>query len=413
MTPLVAAGPLLAAPVDSARAVGAMYTVSLLAFAPLFAAGSTALCLRRASAQARTLAWRSAVVVLLALFAGRLLPLHWVAWVVPSSLATPFVALGRIQVTTSGTAAPSSGASVVELLAFVYVAGVAMVVLRMATGAVALRRLLNGTAPVRDVALLGSFADARATLGVGARTRLHWSPTVRVPVTWGLVRPVILLPSSAVNWSAGEQRLAILHELAHVRSRDWVFRQLARAACALYWMHPGVWWLTRRLLADSELACDERVLAAGARRSEYAALLLRVSAELHAVDDCAGRASVAFALTGGGIRARLARVLDARRAVRPLARGWTVAAVACTLALACPLSAVQLAPTRAVLTTLMRDGRWESRAYAVLGLARRADSLAVARQAAERDPSAQVRQWARYALDRRAGGPAIPWLRPD
>jgi hypothetical protein len=47
---------------------------------------------------------------------------------------------------------------------------------------------------------------------------------------------------------------------------------------------------------------------------------------------------------------------------------------------------------------LMRDARWESRAYAVIGLAQRQDSVAVARSVAERDPNPRVRAWARYAL---------------
>jgi hypothetical protein len=105
-----------------------------------------------------------------------------------------------------------------------------------------------------------------------------------------------------------------------------------------------------------------------------------------------------------GLRARLAAVLDIRHDVRPLRRGWATVAAAITVGIACPMSAVQLAPTRGVLTTLMRDTRWESRAYAVLGLAERPDSIAVARSAAELDPSPRVRAWARYALDRRGSG---------
>ena len=50
----------------------------------------------------------------------------------------------------------------------------------------------------------------------------------------------------------------------------------------------------------------------------------------------------------------------------------------------------------------MRESAWQSRAYAVLGLAQRADSVAVARSAAELDPSPRVREWARYALARGA-----------
>jgi hypothetical protein len=67
------------------------------------------------------------------------------------------------------------------------------------------------------------------------------------------------------------------------------------------------------------------------------------------------------------------------------------------------MSTVELAPTRSVLTTLMRDIRWESRAYAVAGLAQRRDSVEVARTAARFDPSPRVRAWAEYALSQPSG----------
>jgi hypothetical protein len=69
-----------------------------------------------------------------------------------------------------------------------------------------------------------------------------------------------------------------------------------------------------------------------------------------------------------------------------------------TMIVAAPMSAVRLSPTRDVLTMLVQYARWESRAYAVLGLAQRQDSVAVARSIAERDPNPRVRAWARYAL---------------
>ncbi|HEY6223494.1 MAG TPA: hypothetical protein VIW26_06905, partial [Gemmatimonadales bacterium] len=110
----------------------------------------------------------------------------------------------------------------------------------------------------------------------------------------------------------------------------------------------------------------------------------------------------------GTLRARLAAVLDVRRDIRSPARRWAAAAAVVTLGVAGPTSAVQLAPTRSVLTTLMGDSRWESRAWAVLGLAQRPDSIAVARSAAELDPSPSVRAWARYALGDRAGRDIAP-----
>jgi len=147
------------------------------------------------------------------------------------------------------------------------------------------------------------------------------------------------------------------------------------------------------------------VIAAGVRRSDYAELLVTAAEAL------CGRAMVpsdALALSQrSGLRARLAAVLDGRHEPRPLSRGWAIAAAFATITVAGPMSAVQLAPTRDVLTTLMSDTRWDSRAYAVLGLARRADadSVAVARSAAELDPNPRVRAWARYALGETARSP--------
>jgi hypothetical protein len=87
--------------------------------------------------------------------------------------------------------------------------------------------------------------------------------------------------------------------------------------------------------------------------------------------------------------------------------------VLCTVSLAAaiigPLATARLAPTRDVLTSLMRETRWESRAWAVQRLAQRADSVDVARSAARHDPDPAVRAWARYALAR---GPAGPASRP-
>src|SRR5437868_5207575 len=91
----------LLTPADSARAVSAVYTASLLAILPIVLAVVAALVLRRRSAEARALMWRSAIVALLLLFVGRQLSFHWMDWALPSTLAAPLIALGRVQVTSA------------------------------------------------------------------------------------------------------------------------------------------------------------------------------------------------------------------------------------------------------------------------------------------------------------------------
>ncbi len=396
-----AASSLLMAQADSARAVSAVYTVSLLATFPLGVAALAAFALRRANAEARTLVWRSTIVALLLAFVGRI-PGHAMAWVVPAILSAPLVALGRVQVTAASMrslgGAPDAGLSAsfvaVRALFVVYLAGVFLVLLPTIVGSVRLRRRVARASMPFDAG--GALADARRTLAMQRAVRVVISPAVLVPLTWGIARPVIVLPRSARQWSPQELTIVLLHELTHIRAGDWAFALAGRAMCALYWFHPGAWWIARGLHNDCELACDDRVVASGVRRSDYAELLVKAA---EALRPSARAVSAALALSQrSGLRARLESLLDARHRARPLSARWSAIAAGATLAVAGSMSAVRIAPSRQVLTTLMGDARWESRAYAVLGLAQRPDSVAVARNAAELDPSPRVRAWARYAL---------------
>jgi len=402
---------------DSARSVASVYAVSLLATVPLAIVAIAAFFLRQASAEARSLIWRSAIVALLIVFIGRQLPLHWVAWVVPSALAAPLVVLGRVQVTGTslapfqGAGDTMFGASLVRALFLVYVAGVAFVLIPTAVGLIRARSRLRRAMRVHGGRWERVLDNARATLGIARPVRIFVDVRAAVPMTWGSVRPVVVLPRVATTWTDDQLRIVLMHELGHVRARDWTFNLIGRLVCALYWFHPGVWWVARELRDDCELACDDRVIAAGVRRSDYAELLMSAAAALTST-----RTPVAPALALSdrrGLRARLTAVLDIRHDVRPLRRGWTTVAAMATLTVAGPMSAVQLAPSREVLTTLMLDTRWESRAYAVLGLAQRRDSIAVAQSAAELDPNPRVRAWARYALGQRGGLPELRTILRD
>lgn len=390
----------LATQADSARAVASVYAATLLATLPLLIAVIAAFALRRARAEARTLVWRCVVIALAMIVIGRESPMHAVAWALPSTLATPLVALGRVQVASTLAAshvshsAESMGAAAltVRALTFVYLAGVLAVLVPMLIAWIAMWRQARHARVIVDDGWQATLADASRALSITRMVRLLVADDARVPMTWGIARPVVVLPGAALAWGNDRRRMVLMHELSHVRSADWAFKLAMRALCAVFWFHPGVWWLARQLRDDCERACDDRVLSAGAKRSDYAELLVLTADDLHAC-------SAALALsTAGGLRGRLASLLDGRHDTRPLARGWVAGAAVLTIAIAGPTSTVRLAPTRDVLTTLMSDARWESRAYAVLGLAQRPDSVAVARSAAERDPSPRVRAWARYAL---------------
>jgi hypothetical protein len=94
------------------------------------------------------------------------------------------------------------------------------------------------------------------------------------PITWGVLRPQILLPADAATWSAAERHAALLHERAHVARYDWGVHAWAWCIEAVFWFHPLVRQARAALIAEAEHAADDAVLASGVRASDYAALLL-------------------------------------------------------------------------------------------------------------------------------------------
>ncbi|HSA56407.1 MAG TPA: M56 family metallopeptidase [Gemmatimonadaceae bacterium] len=409
----------LPGPAASARVTAQVYALLLILTALLLLAGLVALALRRAPAGTRVLVWRSAVVALLAVCLGHLLPIELWTGTLPAGLADPLVRLGRLQVAlaesagarTSGAPADvtpgASGVVIVRWLVLLYVSGVLALVLRAVGAGVALRAVARRARPMRDATWDGALREARCALGIGRPVRLLVTSELRVPMTWGVTHPVIGLPRGAEQWSRTRCRAVLLHELAHVRSGDALFAFLVRLLGALFWFHPGVWWLARRLRSESELAADDRVLANGIRASDYAELLML------AADSASGapwRPAPVALVRRVGLPGRLAAIVDVRRDRRSPGRLARSAAVLLALVVAVPAGAARLAPSRDVLTALLRDGTWDARAYAVVGLAQRPDSIEVARAASRFDPNPRVRAWARLALDRAPGGRPLPFL---
>ena len=92
---------------------------------------------------------------------------------------------------------------------------------------------------------LARLADAR---GVSLPVELLEHEAVPGPMTFGISRPVIVLPLDAREWSEAELRCALMHEIEHIQRGDWLMQIVARTVAALYWFHPLVWTAWRRLV---------------------------------------------------------------------------------------------------------------------------------------------------------------------
>lgn len=114
--------------------------------------------------------------------------------------------------------------------------------------------------------------------GHDVRDLVMWSSASMIePGVVGIWRPVLLLPDGLTERLTSAQLKAVIaHERCHIRCRDNLAAALHMLVEALFWFHPGVWWLERRLVAERERACDEAVLVGGNDPADYADGILTV-----------------------------------------------------------------------------------------------------------------------------------------
>jgi beta-lactamase regulating signal transducer with metallopeptidase domain len=196
--------------------------------------------------------------------------LPWVAALAPT---VRFVRLPADGFWSVPSVLPAASAPLGWLVA-VWAVGAALRACALLGGQWRLQRLLRRARTLRHgraVALCGRIASRMGLRGV----RILRRPDAgAVPFTAGLLMPAIVLPRGSSRWPSSRLEAVLVHELEHVRRRDVAARLGAELACCLYWFHPAALWHAWRLRVESELACDQAVLAAGARPSRYASDLL-------------------------------------------------------------------------------------------------------------------------------------------
>src|SRR5260370_5025889 len=146
---------------------------------------------------------------------------------------------------TEGVVAPVSAAVVASVakrqplpwILILWAGGLLMVLGRLGAG---MARMWGLARTAQRIGALQEAADLEARIGAG-RVRFVESDGIAMPMTWGVFRPVILLPPSRREWPSERLRLVLAHELIHVQQRDCLMQILMQAACALYWFHPLMW----------------------------------------------------------------------------------------------------------------------------------------------------------------------------
>jgi len=344
---------------EVAIAIGSSWALSLIVKATVISAGAliAAHIARRRRASVRHALLAAAFFLLLALpLVSVAAPPREVSVSVPQAgstvrVATPaplrVVVPDARPVDNGGLrAGPVTGTllSASTILLAVWVIGVALVLVPMIAGLMRVRRVRQNGLPWRDgQAVVAEITAARA---VRIRTQLLLDETVAGPMTCGVLRPVIVLPRDARVWDAEDLQRAIVHELEHIRRRDWSMLLIARVVCALYWFHPLVWISWRQLRLEAEKACDDAVLR-GAHPEVYADQLVMLAERL-----ASDRAQSTLAMANrGDLCARVSAVLDDRQPRGRAGSPWIA-----TVSAAAVLVLAGIAPLRAVAVPQVARG---------------------------------------------------------
>jgi TonB family protein len=278
---------------DCGPALAFLVACSVKVTGLLVVAWMLAIALRNQSAALRHRAWAAGILTSLALpLLAPLLPawhsaaLAGAGWRPAAGMALqaksgnfPAMIVNAIVVNTS-VASPLFG-KVAFILTLVWLAGFIILILKLAGGLARVARAGVHAKPQLQEDWLRLAAEFSGSLKIARRVRLSQCDNpLAMPITWGVFRPVVILPASATEWPESRRRMVLFHELTHIARCDWFLQICAELTRCFYWFHPFAWIAAGNLRHESERACDDAVLNSGIAASEYATQLLDLARTL-------------------------------------------------------------------------------------------------------------------------------------
>lgn len=274
--------------------------------------GATAILLsamRVKAAAARHGVWAGVLALMLVLPIwtawGPKLPLHLLPRLAPPAANLALAPAGIV----SSSSRPLPLFSAPEAIVLgIYLLGVSVLLLRLATGTVRARRLARS-----------------AVLHNG----MYASSSCAAPVTVGFFHPKVIVPEQWRQWTPAQLNIVLTHEREHARRRDPLVQWLALLNRALFWFHPVAWWLERHLSALAEEACDNVVLAHGHSPREYSEYLLDMA---RSVTRSGARVNVTgMAMPGSFLPKRIREIMEGGPAPRISRARMACVGVACAI----------------------------------------------------------------------------------
>jgi beta-lactamase regulating signal transducer with metallopeptidase domain len=172
--------------------------------------------------------------------------------------------------------------TVVAYLPWFWLSGSLATLTWLTTGLVGVERFRRSSRLVQSGEIADRCAALARTFGIVRHVNVGICDRLAMPVLIGIVRPLILLPPTALGgWSALQLEMILLHELAHLRRWDNLVNLIQRLIEALLFFHPVAWWLSGWARLERELCCDRLVIERIDQPAAYAETLLSLAGSSH------------------------------------------------------------------------------------------------------------------------------------
>lgn len=206
-------------------------------------------------------------------------------------------------------------------LGAIWLAGFVVMILRRVNDHRA-RSLILRNSTSASAELIVTCAALSRKLGIRRPMNLRLSVEATVPMTWGVMRPVLLLPASACSWDSERIGIVLLHELAHIARLDAMTRSVADAATLIHWFNPFVIGAARALRRTAEQASDDIVLREGICRRNYVDALVDLarSSRSHRLTEAV--------ITSSELERRVTAIIDTGRAEKRDSSGFLAGVMA-------------------------------------------------------------------------------------
>lgn len=252
--------------------------------------------------------------------------------IVFSSLSETFsgmnpIAMITIQVSSAAVAETAKqGEHTLLWLAYMLVAS--LLLLRLLLSALSLKRVNAEAIFCSDDLILRQLRLGCEFLEISRTVQVKFSDDIASPMSFGLFRPVVILPAAATEWAESTLADVMVHELAHIKRLDWLTMIFCHVLTGLLWVNPLLWFAKNRVNEAAEQSCDAAVLRCNKDSVSYAEELLRLARESFVKTKAPILAQLMF--DESNLTMRIKNILDGRlieKASKVFVAGLTLSAL--------------------------------------------------------------------------------------